>query len=174
MATIKSKTWGTEAMAASDWNTYVRDAVDGLLEKEKQLINVTTTSDFTTSGTSFADVDATWFQVVLTPNIDAGKTCDILVGGTFSVRCSTNATSQVTAFDLMVNGVSVSGGTGIAVAEGPSGYVFPFTLNYLLTGQSNAAKTIKLRWKTNGGTTRLWNVSGAPRESKNQFWARVL
>ena len=175
MATINTNTWSAgDTLSASDMNTYVRDNMLGLLEPAREILNPTTGTDYTTTSASFVDVNTTDFQVDLTPNIENGLTCDILIGGTISLRCSGTATAQVTNFDLMVNGTSVSGGTGIAVFEGTSSQIYTFTLNYILSGQDNSAKSIKLRWRTNGGTARIFMVSGSPREAKNQFWARVL
>lgn len=175
MATINTNTWSAgDTLSASDMNTYVRDNMLGLLEPAREIINVATTSDVTTSSASFADVDTTDYQVDLTPNIENGLTCDILVGGMITVRASGSASVQVVNFDLMVNGTSVSSSDGIATFAGTSDTTFTFTINYLLSGQDNSAKTIKLRWRVDGGTARIFNNTGAIRDARNQFWARVL
>lgn len=171
------KTWAAnEALTASGFNAYLRDALRHLAEPDREVINITTGTNYTTTSTSFVDVNTTDYQVDLTPSIGGGQTCDILVGGMFALRCSGDATPAIIHFDLMVNGVSVSGANGIIFVEGATNQIFPVTLNYLLQGQDNSAKAIKLRWKTSDGarTATLYTQSGGTRQARSQFWARVL
>lgn len=176
MPDIKAKTWAAgEALTASLLNTYVRDNVTGLLQPAKQLVNVTHTTNLTTSSGSMVDVSTTWYQAQVTPNIEAGLTCDILIGAYFSLRCSSDGTARVVNLDLMVNGISVSGGAGVVFAEGTSAQVMPVTITHLLTAQDNSLKTIKLRWSVSGGGTAvLFTDSSGTRSARSQFWARVL
>jgi len=157
MAYTSPKTWTNEPLTASDLNTYIRDNLLALKSPPSDNYEVTA-GGYTTTSTSFVDVDAT--NLSFTLNTGGG---DILVS--LVAVLNAPAGTIVGKFDIVVDGISVSAGSGIS-----SNYITTQLENcsfpYLITGVSPGTHTFKLQWKTSANTFGM--------QPKTQFWAREV
>ena len=152
----------------------IRENLNILKSPQIAISTVTLATDITTTSTTFVDVNTTWYQVTITPSIASG-TCSLRVWTTLSVQCSTTTTTHVVKFDLMIDGVSVSAGAGIAMIQGNQNQYFPVTIDYLITGVAPGAHTIKLRWRNlGGGNTTLFANNGSTIQVRTQFGAMEI
>lgn len=90
MAWTTPKTWAAEPLTSSDLNTYVRDNQNHLKNRLDNNAEHTANegSDYTTTSTSFVDVDATNFSHTITTNGGA-----VLIGFAGSGQLSTASES---------------------------------------------------------------------------------
>lgn len=165
-----TRTTGT-LITASIWNTDIVDNLDALKDPPTDLYNFDEASDYTTSSTSFADVDSTNLAMSITTT--GG---DILVTATLSAAHSDGA--GFIYFDIDLDGTRQGLDDGIvffelSAASGIAGATIPVTISYWIQSVSAGAHTVKLQWKTSGATASLW--AGAATASKDvhpQFAAR--
>ena len=144
------KTWAVgEKVRATDLNEQIRDNVDYLLNRPGATQLVNEGSDYTTSSTTFADVDATDLSKTITT---AGG--DVLVLFVSSIGMSTTGCRAY--LDIMVDGALVGGDDGLTVV-GYGGDAREERHNvvvaYLVTGLSAGSHTFKIQWKRRGSGT---------------------
>jgi hypothetical protein len=165
MTWITPKTWTTgEALTASDLNTHVRDNLNALKSPPTASYILNESADYTTTSTTFVNVDGTHLSLALTTT--GG---DVLVCFVALVQ---SGASQAVYLDLLLDGVRVGGNDGIVGFY--NGYM-ALPLVYLLTGVSAGAHTIKLQWKVSGGTGTMYAGAGtASFDLHPQFWAREV
>ena len=125
-------------------------------------------ADYTTTSTSFVDVDATNMAHTITTT--GG---DVLIGGILPM---TNTVSIANVyFDVTVDGVRMGGTDGLVVQTVPTAlhaYVVSFML--FKTGLSAGSHTFKLQWKVNSGTGRIYSGSSATALTIAQFLVREV
>ena len=150
-------TWTTPAtfstgqlVAASDLNTYVRDNTSYLLNRPLGAIKRDNNADYTTTSTTFVDIDGTNLAITLTPSGSA-----ILMGFT---GMSYWVTAFGPMFDFTIDGVRYASagqdGLGQGVLASGTQYACPITLTALATGLTpGVAHTVKIQWKTRSGGT---------------------
>lgn len=102
--------------------------------------------DYTTTGTSFADLGAPFSY---TATFKAGKALFLFVGNA--------SNSPVVVFDLLIDGTSVSGGNG--VARSALAAANPILVARVLD-LSAASHTIKLQWKVETAGTGTMRANG--------------
>ncbi|MEO1163712.1 MAG: hypothetical protein AAFV98_08020 [Chloroflexota bacterium] len=68
MAWTQPKTWSNEPLVASDLNTHLRDNMEALKEPPSANYELDETSDYTTTSTTFVDVDSTNLSLTLDTN----------------------------------------------------------------------------------------------------------
>lgn len=126
-------------------------------------------ADYTTSSTSFVDIDATNLNLQLTTN--GG---DILIGFYGTVR---NTTINLhTYLDIEINGTVVGGDDGLVFLlqeVAAKGQVM--SLTHLAVGLPAGTHNIKLQWKVAGGTATIFAGAGtANQDIHPQFWAKEI
>lgn len=128
-------------------------------------------TDWSTTSTSFTDVDATnlALSITTTGNGAAGN-ADIMIGFTGTLYSSTSIRIYLR---LMVDGVAIDADDGLLVSEGSG--VRPVSFMRLHPNVSAASHTVKLQWKVSGGTgVILANAGTSTRDCRSQFWIREV
>jgi hypothetical protein len=163
--TWNPKTWSAGAVVtASDLNTELRDNLNTLKNPPSDNYELNEGSDYTTTSSSFVDIDAT--NLALSITTTGG---DVMVGliGSFN---SSGDNHNFLEIDL--DGSPVGGDDGICKwrdRNEKTGFV------YLITGVSAGSHTIKLQWKRDAGTLTLYAGAGASDADVHpQFWAREV
>lgn len=178
MAYVAPSTKTTGAViTAAVWNQDIVENVLALKDPETQSYILNEGSDYTTTSTSFVDVDAgtganTKLRLDLTT---VGG--DVLVN--FHGSFQGSAAMRV-YLDLLVDGARLGGDDGI-LASGIHLYTTEKSglkaINFtrLLTGLSASTHTIKLQWKVDALTATLHAGAGTSNYDVHpQFWAREV
>lgn len=151
MAWTQPKTWSSEPLTSSDLNTHLRDNLEALKDPASGDYTLNESSDYTTTSTTFVDVDATNLSATLTTN--GG---DVFV---FFAPLVALGSSQVIFFDLDVDGTRLGGDDGI-VATVPAGIGIAIPIIAMVKGLAAGSHTIKLQWKVTSGTGKLYAGAG--------------
>jgi hypothetical protein len=158
-----------ELITASIWNTDIVDNLVVLKDPETQSYILNEGADYTTTSTSFVDIDAGTganTKLRLDPTTQGG---DLIVHfeGTFYQA------SAITGIDLLVDGSRLGGDDGLLVAY--HGLRVPTALTRLLTGLAATTHTIKMQWKVVSGTATLYAGAGTGNyDCHPQFWTREI
>ena len=165
------KTWGVgEALSANDMLTYINDNLEALKEPPTDNYECDESSDYTTTSTSFVDVDATNLNLTITTT--GG---DVMVGFTGAVQNTT--VGKTVCFDIDMDGAREGGDDGITqICNGGTDIpVVQVGMVYLITGLDAGEHTFKLQWKVNGGTAKLFAGAGTSNYDVHpQFWVREV
>lgn len=158
------KTWTNEPLTAADMNTYLSDNIDALKNPPSKIYNANESANYTTTSTTFTNVDATdtegKFRLTITTTGGA-----ILV--TAMLTITNNTTNATVHFALSVDG-TVYAPTG-AIEDGicaskpnvgaNTNMVVPIV--YWIYGQSAGSHIIRLMWKiTTASTATLFAGAG--------------
>lgn len=147
------RTWATGDLAtAAMLNQHLRDNLDWLKTPTAGTITWPT-ANFTTSSTSFVDI--TGLTTTITSN-----------GGGFDVKftasCTNSNLGAATYFDIMVDGVSISG-----VANGLQGWsqevagaAVAISFTWHIAAYSAGSHTIKMRARVSAGTLTIYGSTG--------------
>lgn len=155
-----------ELITASIWNTDITDNLDALKDPPSENYEANEAADYSTSSTTFVNVDAT--NLALTITTTGG---DVLVGFHGALQITS---TYILYFDLDVDGSREGGDDGITCIEQAID-AKNVAFVRLITGLSAGSHTIKLQWKTsNGGAVaKLWAGAGtASYDLHPQFWLR--
>jgi hypothetical protein len=165
MAWTTPKTWNTgDLVTATDLNTHLRDNLDALKGPPTGSYVLNQGSDYTTTSTSFVDLDATNLSLTITTT---GGDVLVVFAGT-----GLTAGGNAVYLDITLDGTRVGGNDGIVDIY--NGY-FPIPLVYLLRSVSAGSHTIKLQWKVSGGTGTLFAGAGTSAfDLHPQFWVREV
>ena len=149
-------------------NAQLRDNLEFLKNPPTDLYDVDESSDYTTTSTSFVDVDGT--NLALTIETEGG---DVMVGFVGSVSHS-NGTARI-YFELDVDGSPAGGDDGICLVAQNTWRNQTASFVFLIQGLSEGSHTIKLQWKTNVGTATLYAGAGTTNfDMHPQLWAREV
>jgi hypothetical protein len=168
MAYTTPKTWVTgELVTATEMNTYMRDNQNALKSPPTDSYVLNEGSDYTTTSTSFVDVDAT--NLALTITTTGG---DVFV----HFHGSVNSNTYRIYFELDVDGSPHAGDDGITHSFNSGGNDrMTITFTRLITGLSAGSHTIKLQWKSSSSTITLFAGAGTSNVDVHpQFWAREV
>lgn len=159
MAWTSPKTWTNEPLLASDLNTHLRDNLDALKSPPRDAYQAT--SDYTTTSTTFTNVDGTNMSFTITTN--GG---DIHVGffGTITNGAASNENYFTCTIDGNDQSVNSQGLVGARSVDANDYNAVGF--HFVATGFSAASHTINLQWRTSGNTVTLYQ--GA------QFWVQEI
>ncbi len=117
-------------------------------------------SDYTTTSTTFVDVDATNLALTI-----------LTTGGDVLVHFHGVGTDAVILFDVDVDGVRDGGDDGFTRLT----TVGPMSFTRLIAGLSAASHTFKLQWRVVAGTGTLYAGAGTSNADVHpQFWAREV
>ena len=160
--------WSTPAtfstgqlIGATDLNTYVRDNTNYLLARPKNAIKRDNNANYTSTSTSFVDIDGTNLAIVLSIS---GTTVLLNFQAVYTYNGGTYVTA---AFDFTVDGSRYAAGgvDGLMLSPntstGKDGFI---SMTALVTGLSAGSHTFKVQWKAQtAGTIGLFdgnNTSG--------------
>lgn len=164
------KTWTVgESLTFEEMNTYMRDNQDALKSPPSASVQIDEASDYTTSNTSFEDVDATNFSVEITTT--GG---DVMLH--FYLSASNTTTGRITFFDVAQNGVRIGGDDGmIAVMAGASNGRNAISCTHLITSLAAGTYTFKLMWKVTANTSTIYAGAGTVNGDLHpHMWAREV
>lgn len=164
------KTWNTgDPLTAADLNTHLRDNLEYLKDKPSGAYLANELADFSTTSTSFANIDATKFGFNLTT-----KGEDVMIG--FFGSLSQNNASHAIYLDVLVDSNRLGGDDGLVVSFHSSTTIRQVvSFVYLLRGLAAGAHTIRLQWKVSGGTATLYAGAGtASYDVHPEFWAKEV
>lgn len=166
MAWTQPKTWSSEPLVAGDMNTHIRDNLEALKDPPSDNYELNELSDYSTTSTSFVDVDSTNLAFTIVTN--GG---DVLIGFHGTVSGGTGNIDP--CFDVDIDGTLVAGDDGIIVSQ--SGARLAVSFVRLVTGLSAGSHTFKLQWKArNAGTITLFAGAGGTVDDHPQFWVREV
>jgi hypothetical protein len=161
------KTWADQELVTADLlNTHLRDNLEALKEPPSGNYECDETSEYTTTSTSFVDVDAT--NLVMTLATGGGN---VMVH--FHGNLQHSGSSGRIYLDVEVDGTRVAGDDGIVWGAGDA--IFDLTFTRLITGLSAGDHIFKLQWKTSAATATLYAGAGTSnKDTHPQFWAREV
>lgn len=162
---VSPRTWTAgELVTATIMNAHVRDQLTALKSPAYFRCVIDEASNYTTTSTSFTDVDATNLSATITT---AGG--NVLVGFTCVVD---NNGANYNYLNLDVDGATVVGDDGLVVTqEGAAGERQQAVFTFLVTGLSAGSHTFKLQWKVSAGTATLYAGAGtANLDIHPTFW----
>lgn len=169
MAWSVPKTWATgELVTANLLNTHLRDQLDALKTPPTAVYTLNESANYTTTSTSFVDVDAV--NLALTITTSGG---DVLV--TFCGTFSHGTAGNKLLLDVDVDGVALFGDEGL-LDQGFDAIGRRNVVSFAVWRQGLAAgtHTFKLRWRTNGGTITLYAGAGSGSDVHPQFAVREV
>ncbi len=155
-----------DVLSAAAYNTYLRDNLSYLFSgRPKFSILRDNGADYSTTSTSFVEVDGTNLKGTLTI---AGSA--VLLGFT----CQFKYQTPTAYLDFIVDGVRVgaAGADGLIHSVSAAAYSKPFgCFLALVTGLSVGAHTFKVVWKSSGGTSVIHSGNGVSGEDFiPHFW----
>ena len=168
------KTWQTgETLVASDMNTHIRDNLGALKAPPTDTYELNQGSDYTTTSTSFVDVDAT--NLALTITTTGG---DVLIGFYGSLRAAALLAVYFDVHESVAN-ARIGGDDGIIVTGlgAYAGLYNQLSVQFvrLVTGLAAGSHTFKLQWKVNTSTVTLLAGAGTSGGDVHpQFWVREV
>lgn len=167
-ATITAKAAG-DVLTASYINTYYKGNIEWLLNgKQVQQLRYAKTSNYTTSSTSWADVDSTNLKLSVTSNFITGR-LDVKASFFASITFSGGSAPYNIIFDIYdnISGLYLSSGTATPLTNGikawgvGAGAKVPFstinipmetTLLGSFTGLVAGVHDLRLRWKVDNAS----------------------
>jgi hypothetical protein len=153
-----------ELVTAGDMNQQIRDNLNALKNPPSAHFEANQASDYTTSQTSFVDVDST--NLALTVVTHGG---DVFL----HFHGTVNATTAV-FFDVFVDNGRLGGDDGF-IREQPAGVDRSVSFTRLITGLTAEQHTFKLQWRVNSGSATLYAGAGtANKDVHPQFWVREI
>jgi len=162
------RSWSTgELVSASLLNSHLRDNLEFLKTPPTALYTLNESSDYTTTSTSFVNIDGTKLSLTITT---AGG--DVLVG---FCGCILESAGSV-FFDVEVDTVRTAGDDGLCVVS-PSSSTQRLNASFfkLIQGLSAGVHTFKLQWRVNGGTGTLFAGAGTSNgDIHPQFFVREV
>jgi hypothetical protein len=166
--TTPKTTWAEgEIVAAQDMND-IGDNLEALKSPPTTIVNLNESANYTTTSTTFVDVNASRLTLTITTSGGA-----VLV--TFAGSVTMSAANSILYFDLLVNGSRIAGDDGILTMTAASTVATNGSFFYWLTGLAAGTHTIKLQWKISTGTGTLWAGAGSSLADLHpQFAAREV
>lgn len=145
------KTWNTgDPLTAADMNTYVRDNVADLKKPAGGYYMLNEGSDYTTSSSSFVDVDSTDLNI----SADFSGQADIVVRFSATVTGGTRV-----YFDIALDGVRQGGDDGIVAFE-TSANGRGVNFFWRIPAPSAGTHAVKLQWKAAAASATMYAGAG--------------
>lgn len=148
-------TWTASLVTVSQFNQQIRDNLLALKSPPAALAMPNNT--YTTSSTSFVDIDANDFK------------CDVTVAGSivffwFVATVQHSDTGGIINFNISVDNVNQYGDDGIYALrpmDFTTSHRMPVTIVHRLSGITPGTRTFRMKWKTSGATATLHAHGGA-------------
>lgn len=152
-----ARTWSTgELVTASIMNTHVRDNLNALKTPSGGYSLINQGADYTTSSTSFADIDAT--NLILTFTTNGGDVMVFFVGNV--TNSNAGARQYFDIFESVAN-TRYGGDDGLlCVPSAGSTVANPFCLAVRIPSLTAASHSFKVQWKVSAGTATLYAGAG--------------
>lgn len=171
MAWTTPKTWTNTGVSRGELNTHLRDNLLALKYPPCAVYAIQESSDYSTTSTSFADINATEgkFQHTITTTGDGnGGNGDVLVTLNATLY---SATSIRIYLRILMDGAVQNADDGFFVSE-DSG-MRPASFQVLIRNVTPGSHIFKLQWKVSSSTGFLQaNAGTSGRDIKGQFWVR--
>ena len=168
-------TWAVDQLVTADnLNEQVRDNLEFLKDPPTDEYTLNEGSDYTTTSTSFVDIDAT--NLALTIETGGG---DVLVHFHGVFGSVSGSGTAVAYLEVDVDGSPLAGNDGIiAIYIDDAADHFPLSFTQLIQGLSAGSHTFKLQWKRTtsaSAVVALWAGAGTSNNDLHpQFWAREV
>lgn len=147
MAWTTPKTWTSEVLSSANLNTHLRDNLNYLFAPSTA--DFTTTANYSTTSTTFVDVNSTDFSLTIAP---AGTEVWIFFRGSINSNTGTNAS----AMDLTKDGSSLSSETSGVVQFTSTTAIQVVSFVFRVTGLTpTTSYNFKLQWLTAANTLVL-------------------
>lgn len=159
------KTWASgELVTATMLNDEVRDQDISLKQPASFTVDVDEASDYSTTSTSWTDIDATDLSVSITT---AGNAVEVTFSGNLYFN---GAGGYYGLLDLAVDGTRHAGDDGRIVFGSPGTTVnvaIPVTVKWVVRGLSAGSHTFKLQWRVTNAAATLTMYAGAGTADRN-------
>lgn len=154
---VTARTWTAgELITASIMNAHVRDNLNALKTPAGGYSVINEGSDYTTTSTSFTDIDTTDLSLTFTT---AGG--DVIIFFCGSMNGGTIGQSTFVDIHESVAGTRLGGDDGLLqIVYATALNVVPVTICYRATGLSAASHTFKMQWKVTANTATLYAGAG--------------
>lgn len=163
MAWTTPKTWNDgDVLTAAELNEQVRDNLNFLFDKPGAISNLDEAANYTTTSTTFVDIDATDLSKTITTS--GG---DVLIWFSAFLRGSARI---AISFNIEHNGSVVAGEDGIQVVQtvdslaisalGTGNYAY-ISFVYLIEAPAAGSNTFKMQWKQSNATQTATMYAGA-------------
>lgn len=164
MAWTEPKTWTAEVLTSSDLNTHLRDNLSALKNPPSDFYTFNEGSDYTTTSTSFTNVDGTDLSFTI---VTYGG--DLIVH--FDGYCANGA--GYVLLDVTIDGVRQFGDDGAIKTLVNSGGPISFTR--IISGIAAGSRVVNLVWKVAAGTGTMYAGAGTANfDIHPQFWVREV
>lgn len=163
-------TWANSVLVdATQLNTHIRDNMDYLFTRPRSVNTVNAAADYTTSSTSFVDVDGTGALTDFTLSVTTtgGR---LLVGFVGTINVSSSYRGYL---DVEIDGVRIGGDDGL-FNFGYSVFALPCSFVAMTDVLSVGTHAVKLQWKTYNAASVLTCYAGAGTVGADvhpRFWA---
>ena len=175
MAWTTPKTWSSEPLTSTDMNTYIRDNQNYLKDRmdNQAQHSADESSDYSSSSTTWVDVDATEGKFQHTITTHGGN---VLVGFCGYVKNNGGAHGRYPYFDIAVDGVQFAGDDGLASTDDTGGMLNTVSFVVLVTGLTADEHVFKLQWKqSNANANDLYAGAGtSAKDLHPQFWVQEI
>lgn len=168
------KSWMAAGVSYGELNTHLRDNLLALKYPPSAVYQIHEASDYSTTSTSFTDINATegkFLHTITTTGNGNGGNGDIFVGLAASVYAATNIRIY---FRILLDGAVQNVDDGLLTVGTPAGLAMA---SFLVPLRNIAAGShaVKLQWKVSGGTgILLANAGTIGRDLRGQFWVREM
>lgn len=164
MTYTSPRTWVVgELVTAALLNVHLRDNLAALKAPPTAKYLVNEGADYTTTSSSFADVDATDLNLSITTT--GGDVLVTFVGST------NNSGANAAYFDLIMDGATRAGGDdGLLLHMGTAGTYLPVVIIYLYQSVSAGVHTFKLQWKVAAGTQTMSAGAGTSAKDVHPYF----
>lgn len=168
------KTWTNVAVRRSEMNTHLRDNLLALKYPPSAVYLIQETSDYSTTSTSFVDINATegkFLHTISTGGDGNGGNGDVFVGLTSSIYA---ATAINIYFRVLMDSVVQNADDGLMFI-GTNSLLRCASFLIPIRNVTPGSHEFKLQWKVSGGTGILLAGAGtSTRDTKGQFWVREM
>lgn len=158
MAWTDTITWTSSLVTVAQFNEQIRDNMDALKDPPTDYVDVNEGADYTTTSTSFVDIDAAGNPDLSLTITTGGGDVFVSFHGTFSH----NNAAGVVYLDFTVDGTLHGGDDGIIMGRlhGVADRLLTLSFVRYVTGLAAGSHTFVLRWKISTGTGTLYAGAG--------------
>lgn len=162
------KTWVVdELVTAATMNAQIRDNLLWLKSPPSREYTALGDGDWVTSSTAWVDVDGTYLALYMETT---GGDLMVHFHGTMILT----GADGIAYFDLTLDGFPVAGDNGIIALQNPDSAlaqrITPVSFTRRITNVSPMAHLVRLQWRVNSGTARIYAGTTSGRQLKPQFW----
>lgn len=163
-----------QLVTAADLNK-TRDNLEYLKDPVTALHTFNQAADYSTTATTFVDVDATHLALTVTTTSTLPGGGDLCIG--FSGSAAPAANGGLIFFDVLLDGVRIGGDDGLIALFNAAATVQPLPATFVIwkRGLAAGSHTLRLQWKVSANTGTLYAGAGtANRDLHPQFWVREV